>query len=476
MKIRNKVYKTEIVSLLIVSFLFLCTTYYKDNYEIFYTAYVNLDNLFRGNSIEAFGNKSLPYGVIHQWITEIWTLPSYILCRLAGIEFSAIIITIWNKLCIVLFYFLCICEMNKLADSLGIKSENKQWAVLLFTSNILVALPVFHIAQTDVIYLYLMLKGTEAYIKDDTKGFVLWYAIANSIKFIPIFVFIPLVLLKEKRILACARNIVLGCILIPIQQIWYRIVDIINGMIFSTSNIGVASLIESANEQAHASDSFYSKISSYVLFFEFPAVRKEYTASVLILGFGILCIYCYSKTKITHKGILWVIEASLLLFFLNVSPAPYWIVIMFPFVYLQMFLHESDNSTRRLNMILDKVFSWSLMVVYVMSTYWVYGGSQTFCGTVLEKIGIIPMGHVLQGQPNIAGYLNKLGINELMPIIVAICLASAVGYIAINCVDTNDDDVLPEKYACILRHGMLIVNIAVLYIWYIMNVILLGRY
>ena len=56
-------------------------------------------------------------------------------------------------------------------------------------------------------------------------------------------------------------------------------------------------LVDSANEQAHASDSFYSKISSYVLFVGFPAVRKEYTASALILGFGILCIYCYSKTK-----------------------------------------------------------------------------------------------------------------------------------------------------------------------------------
>ena len=48
-----------------------------------------------------------------------------------------------------------------------------------------------------------------------------------------------------------------------------------------------------------------------------------------------------------------------------------------------------------------------------------------------------------------------------MPIVVVICLASVVGYIVINCVDTNDDDVLPEKYTCILRHGMLIVNIVV---------------
>ena len=228
MNIKKDVYKIEIVFLFIISIVYLITTYYKDNYEIFYNAYVNLDNLFWGKSIEAFGNKSLPYRVLHQWISEIWTLPSYILCRLA--------------------------------DSLGIKSENKQWSVLLFASNILVVLPVFHIAQTDVIYLYFMLKGTEAYIKDDTKGFVRWYAIANSIKFIPIFVFIPLVLLKEKRILACARYIVLGCILIPIQQIWYRIVDIINGMFFLTSNTGVASLIENANEQAHASDSFIVKL------------------------------------------------------------------------------------------------------------------------------------------------------------------------------------------------------------------------
>lgn len=148
-------------------------------------------------------------------------------------------------------------------------------AILLFVSNILVVLPVFHIAQTDVIYLFFMLKGTKAYIKDDTKGFVLWYAIANSIKFIPLFVFIPLVLFKEKRILECVRSIVLGCILIPIQQIWYRIIGLINGLLFSLGNKGVTDLVDSANEQAHASDSFYSKISSYVLFFEFPAVRKK---------------------------------------------------------------------------------------------------------------------------------------------------------------------------------------------------------
>lgn len=111
-----------------------------------------------------------------------------------------------------------------------------------------------------------------------------------------------------------------------------------------------------------------------------------------------------------------------------------------------------------------------------MSTYWVYGGSQTFCGTIMEKSGIIPSGHVLKGQPNIASYLSKLGMNELMPIVVAVCLASAVGYIIINRADSNNDDVLTERYSCILRHGMLIVNIAVLYIWYIMNVILLGRY
>ena len=61
LNIRNKVYKSEIVSLLVISLLFLCTTYYKDNYEIFNRAYVNLDNLYRGNSIETFGNNSLLY-------------------------------------------------------------------------------------------------------------------------------------------------------------------------------------------------------------------------------------------------------------------------------------------------------------------------------------------------------------------------------------------------------------------------------
>ena len=117
----------------------------------------------------------------------------------------------------------------------------------------------------------------------------------------------------------------------------------------------------------------------------------------------------------------------------------------------------------------------TMFLVYVINTYWVYGGSQSFDWLFLTRWGIVPTGHVFQEQPHIAGYLAKLYIPQLMPIITAVCLASIIGFAWINYPKFKYDEELTEEYTVELQHGFAVFNVLFLLGWYAINVILLSR-
>lgn len=58
--------------------------------------------------------------------------------------------------------------------------------------------------------LLLSLLGILAYIKEDDKKFILWFVLANCMKLFGIFIFIPLILLKEKRVFAAILKTLAG--------------------------------------------------------------------------------------------------------------------------------------------------------------------------------------------------------------------------------------------------------------------------
>jgi hypothetical protein len=146
---------------------------------------------------------------------------------------------------------------------------------------------------------------------------------------------------------------------------------------------------------------------------------------------------------------------------------------MYPFLFLLIYYNQEKL---RFNLLLEKVFTLTLFLVYIMSTYWVYGGAQTFDGLFLGKWGIVPSGHELQGLPNIARYLEKVGTGEIMPIVVAICLAGIIGLAWLNYPNNKYDEELTGEYKVELQHGFAMLNIGILFVWYAINVLLLGRY
>lgn len=460
-------------------FLIFTTMFYGDNFGMFLTFFWENEELFSGQSLDLLGSNQLPYGLMHQWICEIWVLPINLLYHLFDFDFNSPFSILWYKFIIPVFLLLCMKEMDHIAQIMKVQKKNIIWMQLLFVTSVLVALPVFHIAQTDTLYLFFMLRGVRALLQNDMKMFLVYFAISISFKMISLFAFIPLVIMQEKRIIYIVRNMMVGCLIVPLQHGWYRVIHLINNTFFYKDlNVEqVEAALENVEESQEALTGFYSHFYNKILYFEFPAVRKGYVASLLVFLFVLLCIWCYiQKTEDTdawRQKCIYVTAVSFLLFFVMSSPSPYWIVILYPFLLLLIYMNIDKL---RVNLILEKAFTMTMFLVYVINTDWVYGGSQSFDWLFLTRWGIVPKGHELQGPPTIAGYLDKLYIPKFMPVITAICLASVIGIAYINYPKVKYDEELTEEYMLELQHGFVVFNVLFLIVWYVVNVVLISRY
>lgn len=121
----------------------------------------------------------------------------------------------------------------------------------MFASSLFVVLPTVAIAQIDMITVFLMLWGIREYLNSDqiTWKFLLIFSFAAAMKIFALFVFIPLVLLKEKRILYVIVDMIAGVICIALCLLPYAgredyvqstsiLNDVMVSRMFSTAFVG----------------------------------------------------------------------------------------------------------------------------------------------------------------------------------------------------------------------------------------------
>ncbi|MBR6147722.1 MAG: hypothetical protein IKQ44_05090 [Lachnospiraceae bacterium] len=473
----------EWVVLGLVLLLITVSLFYGDNLGMFLTYFWVNDSFLHSASIRFLGNNQLPYGIVQQLFGSFWTFPVNLIHLIFDFDVACVPAVIWYKLSMSFIMTCCMKEMLKLADILEIDKERRKWMLILLCSSILVALPVFHIAQTDILYAYFSLVGMRYYFKEDTKRFILFFALAISCKVIALIVFIPLILLREKRILYIFRDSILGVAILFIERIWYRLIDKIDMLITGRAASITLQKTEIADDVAITTEKTLNQVNTdfayhffnKMLFFEFPAIRKGYVASVMVFVFALLCIWCYVQKKddikIFRHNSIYAMAVAWMIFFINASPSPYWIVAMFPSWFLLIFMNHECIKT---NLLLHNVFTLSMFLVYLINTYWVYGGTTNLDYLLLK--GLIKVEHTSEDGPYVARYLNNLGLDSRMNIIVAICLASAVALIAINHNKIRVDDGLDTTSERKLMHGFAIWQIGILAVWYAVNVWVVQRW
>ncbi len=459
--------------LAVILLCFFLTLFYGDNLGMFLTYFWVNEDLFSLNNVRVLGNNQLTYGIVQQWLCEIWTLPVNIVYRFVKFEPANLVTILWYKLSMVVVFVMCMAKLQNISALLGIEKRDQKWMTVLTSSCILVALPVFHVAQTDVLYLLFMLLGFEAMLKKDRKRFLLFFALSASCKVISVFVFLPLLLLWEKRLIYIVRDTIAVVIIVPLERVWYKVVDMIDNRFFTPVNLmfpqvietdGVKEVVEVPLDEVNMG--FFSHFIHKMLFFEIPAVRKGYAASTLIVLFVLLCIWCYTRYEDDiKKDVVFISALASLVFFTYSSPSPYWIVVMYPFV---MFAAFMNISSIRINMLLINIYTFTMFLIYVIDQGHVYGGSTSLDYLLLQ--GLRKGQYDYTTGPTIAAYLERFHISDFSGIIAAICLASAIGFTVINRPNCHVDEKMDEKERTKVLHGFAIWQIAALGIWYILCV------
>lgn len=254
-------------------------------------------------------------------IFAIWNIPLKLLgfLPIAGEQswmITSAIEVAWSKLLLTLFFAACVVVLDKI--SVIISKENifrGGNAGVLFATSPFVIFTVFIFSQYDIIGVFFTLLGYYFYLNKRFLYFSLLFSIAISFKYFAFIIYVPLILLIEKRVIYLIGYLIIGWLftLIQVALYWH-------------SNIfveGIFSLASGKTGDAMGRPFAYYLAAIYVL----------------------MCAYAfYTKIPSVDRKGLWYRNAILLpvfayaLMFSIVRWHPHWMVIVAPFTCLSYLL------------------------------------------------------------------------------------------------------------------------------------------
>lgn len=449
---RNENLLFERLALIIISVLVFLTMYYYDNQTMFVEAINNMHRIAEGKWYYILnGWAAIPYGVILQGITCVWAVPVFILSEMEIVSVTSIGARLWYKLFMLLFLILSTKEFGELASKMGIVSGKRiVWLKLFFLSSLLVVLPAVHVAQIDIVYLYFILKGITFYLNDDHYKFLICFMIAIPGKYIPLFIFLPLVLLREKRYWYIIRDVVVGCALCVVdramQSIGYRVE--------SRLGIDLAAEIMQNNTMQQCFDEL---LGSDINIFGEPI-------SLVFCAFLVLCLWCYQQKSVErNKLAIWVSFMGFsILFALGVS-TPYWIIVLIPFEILLIFINYSNFY---LLFPLETFFSLAYVYVYVLRIPWIFGSFDTFDFLLFK---LIP-GYEQSIHGSIADFIKLRGLDGYGGVAVAVLVVCIFGIAQITYPLKKEECLQDEERENNYLVGWYWIRVGIIYIWVMLNV------
>lgn len=257
-------------------------------------------------------------------IFAIWNIPLKIMQIAHDVPTQGLILKpielFWTKLLLVVFFFLTglvIYKITKLITDNKLKC--KKIACIFITSPIAV-FAVFIFGQYDIIGLFFTMLGIYFYIKKDYLRFSIAFSISISLKFFPLIIFIPLILLSHKKILSIIKYTMIGLLATLIQILMY-----VNNEAFKENMFSLAS----------------GKINSLKIL----QLSDINNAPYLIIVFFIICIYAYIKEiksdAIRNRCTIFLCLISYATLFSTIVWHPQWLILITPFFALS-YLYIKD--------------------------------------------------------------------------------------------------------------------------------------
>lgn len=278
-------------------------------------------------------------------IFAIWNLPLKLFGVMHNVAANGILLNVaelaWTKLLIVVFYFAAAYVIFLIGKTLTGQSQKAKYLAVIFVTSPIAIFAAFIFGQYDIVGIFLMMMGFYFYIRGDLLRFSIFFSLAISLKMFPLIVFIPLLLLAEKKILSVIKYGVIALAATLLQIAVYYPSASFRQDIFYLAGARVSTLAELSLSTLNSSP-------------------------YLIIFFTILCIYAYlrdiDQAAEHYRSAISISMLSFALLFSTIDWNPQWLIMIMPFFALS-YLFVKDPSRAYLLDILG-MFSFTYIVVH----------------------------------------------------------------------------------------------------------------
>lgn len=344
-------------------------------------------------------------------IFAVWNLPTYVIHRITGFDYlTSTPAELWLKTMMVLAALWAARLVAQIARQLGADRGKSCWAAFCFLTSMAVFMPVFVVVQYDIVLVVVMLLALRAYLADDLKAFIGWFVLANTLKLFALFIFIPLVLLREKRLRVAFAQLVTGLLGLIACRLLYH------------GDAGYAA----------ATSGFTSGMMKRLVATSISWIGGDATTMVIpffvvfMVGVAILA-WAHETTGAQERNYYAVyLSAAVFLVYMTIVPLnPYWIALMAPFTVLVVFMNP-----RRLllNTLLETAISATIVLLYMRVGFSMYNRA------IFEQL-LLP--HLTPGASNPRyatpnDVLVAHGLGGGNPFIIGFLVACTIAFLVVN--------------------------------------------
>lgn len=282
----------------------------------------------------------------------IWNLPLYLSGHLPeAILTNSFINNMWYKLLPVLLYYATAHLIYKIGREVGFgekKSRLCKFAFLVFPVGVF---SQFIFSQYDIFTVFFMVLGLYFYLKEDMWKFALMFGIATTFKYHAVLYYLVLLLLREKKI----RNLIKYTVLM-VLPVAIEVLPNIHSIHFQRNVLGFGAL------------QFVRKPFAVGMF---SGINLVAAAAAFVL------VWSYQRRTREEEDLfswgMFLTTAMSFAVFGFSSWNPQWLLLMVPFLILNIFMNENGN----LLVMITNIF---VLALYIFSSQSMVGENVLNCG------------------------------------------------------------------------------------------------
>lgn len=326
------------------------------------------------------------YNILVYVVFAVWNLPLYLLERFAGVDvMNAIPCLVYSKLLIVAAMVVTVFLVKRILEDMDVSEKRHNLILYLYVTSTLMVSVIFTIGQYDILSLIFQLLGFSAYIRGKDKQFVFWFGIAFCFKYFAAVIFLPLLLLRHKKIFAWIKNLVMLIVPFVITRAPFIVYGMLSNDLVSAGGKGDSTAV----------DRLYHMLSS---------ANASVEVNLFVIAYLGILAWCYLQNSNSSKRVyhgVWACMLSYAAFFGLMDAYPYWSILLAPFLVLTIAMAPGHFY---LNVLLETMGLAALVLVNMLRYPWVYFG---------DTLKPMIWAHILEGTRFRVDYENSR-INALV--------------------------------------------------------------